>query len=169
VLFVKVVIESIGEVGSRARIGEHELVFDQPAGVPGGKDRGPSPLDVMSVSVGACAHYFAAAYLHGRGLSPDGLSVEVTAEKDRLPVNRIGRLTMKIRLPSGLPDRHVAGIERAIKSCPAYGTLLHPPSVEISLDGGAAPPHDQGATMASATVTPAALQNAPRAPKAGAA
>ena len=52
---MKVVIESIGKVGSRARVGGHELVFDQPATVPGGEDRGPSPLDVMSVSVAACA------------------------------------------------------------------------------------------------------------------
>jgi putative redox protein len=140
---VKVFIESIGDVGSQARVGKHELVFDQPAGVPGGKDRGPSPLDVMAASVGACAHYFAAAYLHGRGLSPDGLSVEVTAEKERVPVSRIGRLAMKVHLPPGLPERHAAGIERAIKSCPAYGTLLHPTSVEISLDGGSAPAGEQ--------------------------
>ena len=39
---MKVVIESIGKVGSRARIGGHELVFDQSATVPGGEDRGPS-------------------------------------------------------------------------------------------------------------------------------
>lgn len=131
---MKATIESIGRVGSRARIGGHELVFDQPAAVPGGEDRGPSPLDVMSVAVAACAHYFAAAYLHGRGLSPEGLAVEVTAEKERAPVSRIGRLEMRVRLPAGLPDRHVAGIERAIKSCPAYGTLLAPPVVEISLE-----------------------------------
>ena len=131
---MKATIESIGKVGSRASIAGHELVFDQPAAVPGGEDRGPSPLDVMYVSVAACAHYFAAAYLHGRGLSAEGLAVEVTAEKERVPVSRIGRLEMKVRLPAGLTERHVAGIERAIKSCPAYGTLLHPPSVEISID-----------------------------------
>jgi uncharacterized OsmC-like protein len=138
---MKVMIESMGKVGSRARIGSHELVFDQPANVPGGEDRGPSPLDVMSVSVAACAHYFASAYLYGRGLSPEGLSVEVLAEKERVPVSRIGRMTFKVRLPPGLPAKHVAGIERAIKSCPAYGTLLHPPAVELWIDaGGAAGP-----------------------------
>ena len=134
---MKVVIESIGRVGSRTNVGGHELVFDQPTTVPGGEDRGASPLDVMSVSVGACAHYYAAAYLHGRGLSPEGLTVEVTAEKERLPVSRIGRLAISVHVPAGLPERHVAGIGRAIKSCPAYGTLLHPPSVEISIEGRA--------------------------------
>ena len=143
---MKAVIESIGKVGSRTSVGGHELIFDQPAAVPGGEDRGPSPLDVMYVSVAACAHYFAAAYLHGRGLSPEGLAVEVTAEKERVPVSRIGRLEMKVRLPAGLTAFQVAGIERAIKSCPAYGTLLHPPSVEISIDS----PGQAGADQASA-------------------
>ena len=43
---------------------------------------------------------------------------------------------MKVRVPPGLDERQVAGIERAIKSCPAYGTLLHPPSVEVAVDAG---------------------------------
>jgi uncharacterized OsmC-like protein len=136
---MKAVVESIGKVGSRVRAGEHELVFDQPTSVPGGEDRGPSPLDVMAVSVAACAHYYAAAYLHGRRLSTEGLTVEVQTEKERTPIPRIGRLSMTVRLPAGLGERHVAGIERAIKSCPAYGTLLHPPSVEVAIDAGPAP------------------------------
>jgi uncharacterized OsmC-like protein len=130
---MKFVVESIGKVGSRVDVGGHELVFDQPKTVPGGDDRGPSPLDVMAASVAACAHYFAAAYLHGRGLSPAGLKVEVAAEKHRVPVSRIGQLAITVQLPGELDGRHLAGIERAIKSCPAYGTLLHPPSIEISV------------------------------------
>jgi len=88
----------------------------------------------MSVSVAACAHYFAAAYLHARHLAPEGLKVTVTAEKERLPVSRLGRVALRVQLPAGLAERHVAGVERAIKSCPAYGTLLHSPSVEISVE-----------------------------------
>ena len=113
---MKAVIESIGGVGSRAVVDGHELVFDQPATVPGGEERGPSPLDVMFVSVAACAHYFAAAYLRARQLSPEGLKVAVTAEKERLPVSRIGRVELRVQLPAGLPDRYVGGVERAIKS-----------------------------------------------------
>jgi len=84
--------------------------------------------------VAACAHYYAAAFLHGRGLLTAGLTVEVEAEKDRVPSPRIGRLSMKVRLPSGLSERQLVTIERAIKSCPAYGTLLNPPNVELSIE-----------------------------------
>ena len=131
---MKAVVESIGQVGSRTRVGDHELIFDQPGSVPGGEDRGPSPLDVLAASVAACAHYFAAAYLHGRGLPTDELTVEDTTEKARVPVSRIGRLALQVTLPSGLSEKQFEGVERAIKSCPAYGTLLHPPEVEVALD-----------------------------------
>jgi uncharacterized OsmC-like protein len=134
---VKAVVESTGKVASRARLGPHELIFDQPASVPGGEDRGPSPLDVLVVSVAACAHYYAAAFLHARGMSTEGLTVEVQSDKDRAPVPRIGRLSMKVHLPAGLSDRQLIGVERAIKSCPAYGTLLHSPTVDLTIDSGA--------------------------------
>jgi len=145
---MRCVVESIGKVGSRVRLGAHELVFDQPRTVPGGEDRGPSPLDVMAASVAACAHYFAAAYLHGRGISPDGLAVEVESEKQRAPVSRIGRLAISVRVPEGLEARLLVGIERAIKSCPAYGTLLHPPSVDVCIQrAGDVAPEPGAATL----------------------
>jgi len=134
---MRAVVESIGKVASRARLGKHELVFDQPPPVPGGEDRGPSPLDVMVVSVAACAHYFAAAFLQGRGMATEGLTVEVDAQKERVPISRVGRLAITIRVPPGLSKSQLAGIERAVKSCPAYGTLLRPPTVELVVDGGA--------------------------------
>ena len=134
---MKAVLDSIGKVGSRARLGQHEMVFDQPPGVPGGEDRGPSPLDVMVLSVAACAHYFASAFLYARGHATDALTVEVESEKQRLPVPRIGRLTLKVRLPAGLSEWEIKGIERAIKGCPAYGTLLHPPTLEIVVEAPA--------------------------------
>ena len=141
---MKAIIESVGQVASRVRLGDHHLTFDQPSSVPGGEDRGPSPLDLMAVSVAACAHYFAAAFLYARGLPTEALSVAVEFEKERLPVARIGHLVLKVHVPAGLSDRQLAGVERAIKSCPAYGTLLQPPRVEISIDVSP-PPADQRA------------------------
>jgi len=145
---MKFVIESIGKVGSRAQVGGHELIFDQPTSVPGGADRGPSPLDVMAVAVAACAHYFASAYLQARGMTPEGLRVELASEKGRVPVPRLTHIVMTVVLPPEVPERHIAGIERAIKTCPAYGTLLYPPEVRISI----------------ATASPAAGEGQPPAP-----
>ena len=131
---MKAVVESAGKVASRVRLGRHELLFDQPESVPDGEDRGPSPLDVLATSVAACAHYYAAAFLQARGLPTENLVVEVESEKDRTPSARIGRLALKVRLPQGLSERQIAGVGRAIKTCPAYGTLFHPPKVELTIE-----------------------------------
>jgi putative redox protein len=135
---MKAIIESAGGVSSRVRVGAHALLFDQPRSVPGGEDRGPSPLDVMAAAVGACAHYFAAAFLHARKVETAGLRVEVEAEKVRDPAPRFGKFTIRVTLPAGVPDGFLAPIERAVRGCPAYGTLVHPPEVEISISRDAA-------------------------------
>jgi uncharacterized OsmC-like protein len=130
---MKAIIESAGGVASRVRLGSHELMFDQPRSVPGGEDRGVSPLDAMAAAVGACAHYFAAAVLHARKLDTKGLRVEVKAEKVRDPSPRFGKFSIRVILPPGVPEKYLALIERAVRGCPAYGTLVHPPEVEISI------------------------------------
>ena len=132
---MKAVVRSIGGVGSRVRMGEHELVFDQPRSVPGGQDRGPSPLGVMAIAVAACAHYYAAAYLHGRGLAADEVEVDVEFDKAQLPVPRLGHVALTVRVPAALTAEQIAAIERAVRRCPAYGTLRHPPSVHIAIEG----------------------------------
>ena len=129
---MKTVVESAGGVASRVTLGSHELTFDQPSSVPGGEDRGPSPLDVMAVTVGACAHYFAAAFLTARHLTVDGLKVEVEADKVRQPQPRFGKLSLRVVVPATVPEEYLPQIERVVRNCPAYGTLVHPPELELT-------------------------------------
>jgi uncharacterized OsmC-like protein len=88
---------------------------------------------VLVVSVGACAHYFAAAFLQARKLSVAGLRVDVEAHKARAPSPRIEKLSVRVMLPAGVNESHLPSIERAIRNCPAYGTLVHPPEVELTV------------------------------------
>jgi len=87
----------------------------------------------MAASVAACAHYFAAAFLLGRKLSSETLRVAVEVEKTREPSPRLGKVKLHILLPSEVPEHYLPAIERAIRNCPAYGTLLHPPELELTL------------------------------------
>jgi uncharacterized OsmC-like protein len=86
----------------------------------------------MAVAVGACAHYFAAAFLHARKLPVEGLKVEVEAEKVREPQPRFGKLSIRVKVPVGVPDHYLPQIERVVRNCPAYGTLVHPPELELT-------------------------------------
>ena len=130
---MKAIVESVGGVASRVRVGSHTLQFDQPQSVPGGQDLGPSPLDAMAVSVAACAHYFAAAFLFGRKLSTEALRVELKVEKTREPAPRLGKVKLHIILPPEVPEHYLAAIERAVRNCPAYGTLLYPPELQLTV------------------------------------
>lgn len=131
---MKAIVESAGGVASRVKLGAHELTFDQPISVPNGEDRGPSPLDVMAATVGACAHYFAAAFLSARKLTVEGLRVEVEADKVREPQPRFGRLSIRVVVPAAVPEDYLPQIERVVRNCPAYGTLVHPPELELTFD-----------------------------------
>jgi uncharacterized OsmC-like protein len=130
---MKVNVLSAGGVASRVQLGSHELVFDQDRNVPHGEDRGPSPLDVMATAVAACAHYYAAAFLAARTLPVEQLRVEIEWEKVREPVPRLGLMAIRVMLPEGVPTRYYAAIEHAVRHCPAYGTLLHPPDVTLEV------------------------------------
>jgi hypothetical protein len=41
---------------------------------------------------------------------------------------------MTVHLPARLTKQQIAGIAMAIRSCPAYGTLLHPPTVDVAFE-----------------------------------
>jgi uncharacterized OsmC-like protein len=88
----------------------------------------------MAASVGGCAHYFAAAFLSARQRSTAGLRVEVEADKTLEPSPRLGRIALRVELPPGTSPEHVAAVERAVKKCPAYGTLVHGPLVELRVE-----------------------------------
>ncbi len=126
-------IESAGGVASRTTIGGHELRFDQPV-QHGGQDLGPSPLDVMAASVGACAHYYAAAFLTARRLSAEGVVVQVHAEKAKEGRRRIGQLHITVTVPAEVPEAMLPRIEAAVLTCPAWGTLQVVPESTLRIE-----------------------------------
>ena len=130
-------IQSAGGVASRVQIGPHTLIFDQPASFGGG-DAGPSPLDVLVATVGACAHYFAAAFLRARQYPVDGLEVRIVGDKAAVGRKRLLRVTISVRLPPGVPAALAPRVEQAVLACPAWGTLAEAPELglEVVATGG---------------------------------
>ena len=123
-------VRSAGGVASTVQLGPHTVLFDQPVAL-GGAARGPSPLVVFAAAVGACSHYYAAAFLTQRGLPVEGLTVDVDYEKASEGPERIANLVMQIQVPAATPAKYLAAIERAVRGCPAYGTLVQSPDVVL--------------------------------------
>ncbi|MFN7925151.1 MAG: OsmC family protein [Bryobacteraceae bacterium] len=110
----------------------HRIVCDQPL-EGGGSDQGMTPPEFMLASLGACAAYYAAEYLRARGLSREGLRVEIEAEKVQQPA-RLDGFRIVVEAPAAAEARHAEGIDRAVKRCLIHNTLLHAPSIAVAVE-----------------------------------
>jgi putative redox protein len=110
----------------------HEIIADQPE-EGGGSDRGMTPSELLLASLGSCAAYYAAAYLHARKLANTGVSVSVTAEKLKEPA-RLGNFIVKVVCPVPLDAAHESALLRAVHQCLVHNTLLSSPQIDIRLE-----------------------------------
>ena len=108
----------------------HKILCDQPH-ENGGEDAGMTPPELLLASLGTCSAYYALQYLKSRSLPTEALSVKVSAEKAAQPA-RLGSFRIDVEIPV-LEERHLEGIRRAIEKCLIHNTLLHSPTVELSL------------------------------------
>ena len=140
---MKAILESAGNVGSRVRLGEHEMVFDQPNR---SRRREPGPLPARPH--GRFGRSVRSLLRGGVSLRPG--PVDRRAER-RGRVREGTRTRVADRTPraQGPPPRRSirppAGGRRARdQGLPAYGTLLQPPRVEVfhrSARAGSRPAH----------------------------
>jgi putative redox protein len=124
---MEVKIQHLGNVKFEAIARGHRVVCDQPP-ASGGTDAGMTPPEFLLVSLGACAGFYAAQYLKLHALPPEGLEINVSAEKAKAPA-RLGRFRIEV-IASGLDERHEAGVLRAVKACLIHNTLLNAPAIE---------------------------------------
>ncbi|HXJ40079.1 MAG TPA: OsmC family protein [Bryobacteraceae bacterium] len=120
-------IQHKGGVLFEAETRGHRVLSDQPAG-NGGTDQGMTPPELLLASLGTCAGYYAVEYLKARSLPAEGLNIQVSAEKATQPA-RLGSFLIDVSMP-GLEQRHVEGLNRAVKACLIHNTLLHPPKID---------------------------------------
>jgi len=121
----------LGNVKFEAVTRGHRVISDQPAD-NGGTNSGMTPPELLLVSLGTCAGFYAAQYLKNRSLPAEGLKIKVTADKAMQPA-RLGRFQIEVTAP-GLEPQHQAGILRAVKSCLIHNTLLNTPAIDIVLN-----------------------------------
>ena len=124
------VITHEGGVKFAAQIRGHRLVVDQPVG-GGGEDSAPMPLELLGAGLGTCVALYVQQFCHARGLSYQGMSVEVEA---RGAQGRIGQYDVRVKLPEALPPHYAELLERVARSCPAHNTLVHGAEVAVRIE-----------------------------------
>jgi putative redox protein len=110
----------------------HRVICDQPL-VQDGGDAGMTPPEFLLGSLASCAGYYAAKYLQAHGLSAEGLSVRVFAEKAAAPA-RLSSFRVMISAPETADPKYQAGLLRAASHCLIHNTLVNPSQIHVSLD-----------------------------------
>jgi uncharacterized OsmC-like protein len=129
-----IVVTHVGGVQFAAQVRSHRVLVDQPVR-GGGADEAPAPIELLGVSLGTCVALYVQQYCQSRGLSHEGMRVELQQYGAQNP-SRIGEFSLRVVLPAGIPAAHVAMLERVARSCPAHGTLTHAAEVSVQLDIG---------------------------------
>jgi uncharacterized OsmC-like protein len=95
------------------------------------------PLELLGVALGTCIAYYVQQFLQARGLTYQGMRVEVEQHKASNP-SRVGEFAARVLLPAPVPAAYLELLERVARSCPAHGTLTQAASVLVTIETAAA-------------------------------
>ncbi len=109
--------------------GRFDIATDQP--LPQGEDTAPSPFDFFLMAIAACTAYFVQRYCRKWNLPHAGISVDL--EPVFSPQHTLTDVKIKIRLPTGFPAEHHAGVMRNAAACPVKKALESPPAIAVEL------------------------------------
>ena len=97
----------------------------------GGQDRGPSPVELMAGSLGACIAMNVQDYCRKHEVEGD-VEVSLTIELEDKP-KRIGRIVVDLEVPDSVPEKKIEAIKRVAQRCPIHETLMSPPALDIEV------------------------------------
>lgn len=90
-----------------------------------GKGEAFSPTDLLGAALGTCIATVMGIYAKRKGLDLKGMTVDVKKEMVSDPVRRIGRLSVDVKMPSGLPLEEKEKFVKIAHTCPVHKSL-HP-------------------------------------------
>lgn len=126
------VITHEGGLKFAAQVRQHRILVDQPQR-SGGEDAGPSPIEMLGVSLGTCVAFYVEEFCRSRALKYEGMRVEVVQHGATNP-SRVAEFVVKVILPMELPEAYATMLERVARSCPAHNTLAHGATVTVQIE-----------------------------------
>lgn len=105
------------------------FVCDQPT-EEGGTDQGPTPVEMLVSSLGACVATMIAFYANQKKIDISEMTVDVTFEKLKNPY-RVGSIDVNVNYPGQTDERLQKTLERIAHTCIVHHTLETPPEIRI--------------------------------------
>jgi len=128
---MEVQVEHLGAVQFEIKARQHTIACDQPEQL-GGYDEGMTPPELLLSALGSCAAFYTVAYLKKKGITDVGTRVAVTADKVPNPM-RMDNFQIAVSVPVELSAEQRDGVEQAVHHCLIHNTLLHPPTIGLSI------------------------------------
>lgn len=100
----------------------------------GGEGSAPSPYEYFLASLGTCAGIYVLSFCQQRGISTEGLLLnqEMEFETTAAGSNRLSKISMKIDLPPGFPEKYRNAIIKTAGLCSVKKVLMDPPEFEVT-------------------------------------
>jgi uncharacterized OsmC-like protein len=114
----------------RVQVRGHGVTSDM-AEADGGRDRGPSPAELLGAALGACTAMMAQRYCERHGWDGDA-GASLTLELADNP-KRVGRIVVDLELPVGVPDDKKETVKQVAGRCLVHETLRRPPAVDVDV------------------------------------
>ncbi len=114
-----------------ARIGGFVIRSDQSERF-GGEASAPEPFDLFLSSIACCAGIYALNFCQSRELSTQGMTMVMDCERDEAK-KLVTRMTLRLRLPEGFPERYRGGIVRAMELCTVKRNIKEAPEFTVDL------------------------------------
>jgi len=127
------VVKHEGGVASSISVRGHRVMADAPPAM-GGEDRGPTPVDLLAGSLGACIAFYVARYCREAGLPYEGFEVDLDYVHDR-EAHCVPELSAKVRMPATFPKEREPALLRVATGCTVHNTLCTIPKIEVTIGG----------------------------------
>ncbi len=90
-----------------------------------GRGESFSPTDLVATGLATCVLTIIGILGERRGLRLEGMSAKIIKEMHPDPPRRIGRLTLTVAMPAGIPEEDRKTFDIAAHTCPVHRSL-HP-------------------------------------------
>jgi putative redox protein len=112
-------------------IRDHVMTTDMSV-AEGGKDGGPSPVEILGASMGACLATMVQAYCDTRGYTDGDVGVSLTVELVDNP-NRVGGFVADVELPRDVPEKDKEKLKKLALRLPVPATLRGEPRMDFDM------------------------------------
>ena len=124
----KISVRYLGGMTFEAAARNHKFAVDLPLGL-GGKETGPTPVELFIISLAACTGMELAFYCKKFKWDPAGLAVEANYEKS---ADRIAKIFLEISLPSAKSEKERQEAMGWAKQCLVHNTMKRSPEIKIT-------------------------------------